>query len=147
MTNETLFLSVQNYKNPHRLMSHEGSYAFNAKHPYIYISQMPEEDFEKAYEEAIYFFRSRMMDLCNLYGFDTYSMEGRSGGWLKPYYNGKPLPAVIDDYMSFEEYVLEDRMASLFVLIEESFSSMKKILRYSKTFEEFNKTMERYMSL
>lgn len=147
MTNETLFLSVQNYKNPHRLMSHEGSYAFNAKHPYIYINQMPEEDFEKAYEEAIYFFRSRMMDLCNLYGFDTYSMEGRSGGWLKPYYNGKPLPAVIDDYMSFEEYVLENRMASLFVLIEESFSSMKKILRYSKTFEEFNKTMERYMSL
>lgn len=144
---EVLFISVNNYKNPYRLMTHEGSYAFNAKHPYAHINQMTEEDFEKAYEEAIYYFRSRMMTLCNLYGFDTYSMEGRSEGWLKPHYNGKPVPAVIDEYISFEEYVLEDRMASLFVLIEESFSSMKKILRYSKTFEEFMTNMERYMSL
>ena len=128
-------------------MVHEGSYAFNAKHPYAHINEMSEEDFEKAYDEAIYFFRSKMMTLCNLYGFDTYSMEGRSEGWLKPHYNGQPLRAVFDDYMSFEEYILEDRMASLFVQIAEVFTSMKKILRYSKTFEEFMTNMERYMSL
>lgn len=142
-----VFISINSYKNPHRLMVHEKCYAFNAKHPYAHINEMSEEDFEKAYDEAIYFFRSKMMTLCNLYGFDTYSMEGRSEGWLKPHYKGKPLPAVFDDYMSFEEYVLEDRMASLFVLIEEAFSSMKKILRYSSTFDEFMTNMERYMSL
>jgi hypothetical protein len=57
------------------------------------------------------------------------------------------LEAVFDDYMSFEEYILEDRMASLFVQIAEVFASMKKILRYSKTFEDFMTNMERYMSL
>ena len=142
-----VFITINSYKNPHRLMVHEKCYAFNAKHPSAHINEMSEEDFEKAYDEAIYFFRSKMMTLCNLYGFDTYSMEGRSEGWLKPHYKGQPLPAVFDDYMSFEEYVLEDRMASLFVLIEEAFSSMKKILRYSSTFDEFMTNMERYMSL
>ena len=143
---EVLFISINNYKNPHRIMVHEGSYAFNAKHPYAHINEMSEEDFEKAYDEAIYFFRSKMMTLCNLYGFDTYSMEGRSEGWLKPHYKGKPLPAVFDDYMTFEEYVLEDRMASLFVLMSDIFTSLKQILRYSKTFEEFMTTTEEYMS-
>lgn len=141
------FISINPYKNHHRLMVHEGSYAFNAKHRYAHINQMTEDDFEKAYDEAIFYFHSRMMTLCNLYGFDTYSMEGRSAGWLKPYYNGKPLPAVFDDYMTFEEYVLEDRMASLFVLIEDAFMAIKKILRYSKTFEEFTTNMESYISL
>jgi hypothetical protein len=141
------FISIHNYKNPHRLMVHEKSYAFNAKHPYAHISSMSEEDFEIAYDEAILYFRSKMMDVCNLYGFDTYSMEGRSEGWLKPHYKGKPLPAVFDDYMTFEEYVLEDRMASLFVLISDIFTALKKILRYSKTFEEFMTTTEEYMSI
>lgn len=143
---EVLFISINKYKNPHRLMVHEGSYAFNAKHQYANIYTMPEEDYEKAYDEAIYYFRNKMMTLCNLYGFDTYSMEGRSEGWLKPHYKGKPLPAVFDDYMTFEEYVLEDRMASLFVLMSDIFTSLKQILRYSKTFEEFMTTTEEYMS-
>jgi hypothetical protein len=141
------FISISNYKNPHRLMVHERSYAFNAKHPYAYISSMPEEDFEIAYDEAILDFRSKMMDVCNLYGFDTYSMEGRSEGWLKPHYKGKPMPAVFDDYMTFEEYILEDRMASLFVQIENIFISMKRILKHSVTLDEFRTNMERYMSL
>jgi hypothetical protein len=128
-------------------MVHEGSYAFNAKHQYGNIYTMPEEDYEKAYDEAIFYFHSKMMTVCNLYGFDTYSMEGRSDGWLKPHYKGKPLPAVFDDYMTFEEYVLEDRMASLFVLISDIFTALKKILRYSKTFEEFMTTTEEYMSI
>jgi hypothetical protein len=108
---------------------------------------MSEEDFEIAYDEAILYFRSKMMDVCNLYGFDTYSMEGRSEGWLKPHYKGKPLPAVFDDYMTFEEYILEDRMASLFVQIENIFISMKRILKHSVTLDEFMTNMERYMSL
>jgi len=141
------FISISNYKNPHRLMVHERSYAFNAKHPYAHISSMSEEEFEIAYDEAVWYFRSKMMDVCNLYGFDTYSMEGRSEGWLKPHYKGKPMPAVFDDYMTFEEYILEDRMASLFVQIENIFTSMKRILRHSVTIDEFRTNMERYMSL
>ena len=144
---EVLFISINKYKNPHRLMVHQDSYAFNAKHQYGNIYTMPEEDYEKAYDEAIFYFHSKMMTVCNLYGFDTYSMEGRSDGWLKPHYKGKPLPAVFDDYMTFEEYVLEDRMASLFVLISDIFTALKKILRYSKTFEEFMTTTEEYMSI
>jgi hypothetical protein len=144
---EVLFISINKYKNPHRLMVHEGSYAFNAKHQYGNIYTMPEEDYEKAYDEAIFYFHSKMMTVCNLYGFDTYSMAGRSDGWLKPHYKGKPLPAVFGDYMTFEEYVLEDRMASLFVLISDIFTALKKILRYSKTFEEFMTTTEEYMSI
>ena len=141
------FISISKYRNPHRLMVHERSYAFNAKHQYAHISSMSEEDFEIAYDEAILYFRSKMMDVCNLYGFDTYSMEGRSEGWLKPHYKGKPLPAVFDDYMTFEEYILEDRMASLFVQIENIFISMKRILKHSVTLDEFRTNMERYMSL
>ena len=144
---EVLFISINRHKNPYRLMVHEGSYAFNAKHPYGYINSMPENEFEMAYDDAIYYFRSKVMTACNLYGFDTYSMEGRSEGWLKPHYKGKPVPSVLDDYMTFEEYVLEDRMASLFIIIEEIFTSIKRILRYSKTYQEFITTIEEYMSL
>jgi hypothetical protein len=147
MTNEMLFLSVNKYENPHRIMVHEGNYAFNAKHPYAYINNMPEHQFEMAYDDAIYYFRSRVMTACNLYGFDTYSMEGRSEGWVTPHYKGKPVSAVIDDYMTFEEYVLEDRVASLFIIIEEIFAAIKRILRYSKTYEEFTTNIERYTSL
>jgi hypothetical protein len=57
------------------------------------------------------------------------------------------LPAVFDDYMTFEEYILEDRMASLFVQIENIFISMKRILKHSVTLDEFMTNMERYMSL
>ena len=141
------FISISKYRNPHRLMVHERSYAFNAKHPYAHINSMSEEEFEIAYDEAVWYFRSKMMDVCNLYGFDTYSMEGRSEGWLKPHYKGKPLPAVFDDYMTFEEYILDDRMASLFVQIENIFISMKRILKHSVTLDEFRTNMERYMSL
>ena len=147
MTNETLFLSVQKYENPYKVMVHDGSYAFNAKHPYGYVNSMPENDFEMAYEEAYYCFHSQIMTLCNLYGFDTFEVDGRSSGWLKPVYKGKPVPAVYDDYLTFEEYVLQERVCSLFILMDEVFNNIKRILRYSKSFEEFNKTMERYMSL
>jgi hypothetical protein len=49
--------------------------------------------------------------------------------------------------MTFEEYILEDRMASLFVQIENIFISMKRILKHSVTLDEFMTNMERYMSL
>ena len=50
-------------------------------------------------------------------------------------------------HMTFEEYILEDRMASLFVQIENIFTSMKRILKHSVTLDEFRTNMERYMSL
>ena len=145
--NDVLFISINDIRNPYLVTVHEGSYALNIKHRFTYHS-MPDEDYESAYEYAVRVFFNRATELVSTFGYSGYSVEGRNGGWLKPIYGKhQTVKASYDDYISYVEYVEQHKMFSMFELLKKDFDTLSKLLKYSKTYEEFETHIESYLSL
>lgn len=138
---------IKPYKNGYSVPVHEGYYALNIKY-YAYRVSMPGEEYEKAYPMAAEAFFNRAEQICYAFGFQGFSVEGKSGGWLKPLLETNLAVRMAEDaYVSFEDHVLEEKIHRMFELIKEQFSNIKKILEYSESLEEFMGYIERYMSI
>lgn len=138
---------VSKYKNSKAIPVHDGHYALNIKY-YSKHFAMPNRYFEVAYEMAKEAFFNKAEQIVDAFGFKGVIVDGRSGGWLKPINDDlNPIKAVFDDYLSFEEFILEEKIFIMFELIEGQFKSIKKILEYSETLDYFIDTIERYMEI
>lgn len=144
---EVLFIAINDIKNPTLVAVHEGSYALNIKHRFT-SHTMRVEDYEYAYEYAVKVFFNRASELMATFGYRGYSVEGRSGGWLKPIYGtNQTVKASYDDYISYVEYVEQKKMHCMFELLKQDLDTLSKLLKYSETYEQFEKHIERYLSL
>jgi len=141
------YLAVIGYRNQYSVQSHSGDYALNIKY-YSRHYDMSNEDFEIAFEKAEELFFIQAEHIILSYGFAGYSLDGRSSGWLKPIdiqYNEIKYPD--DEYITFEEYVSQIKINSMFELVKEQFNNIKQILEKSKNIEQFNELIEGYENL
>ena len=148
MTNERFILiSINSYKNDYSVQVHQGDYALNIKNlNQTYI--MSDSDFETAYMYAKSTFLNRARALAWGYGYKDIQLDGRSGGWLKPIYqDGKTVKSSFDDFISYEEYVEQHKMHSLFELIKHDFDTLKQLLKYSESLTQFEDYLESYLQL
>lgn len=148
MSNEKFVLiSINNYKNPYSVQVHKGDYALNIKN----LNQtymMSNSDFETAYMYAKSTFLNRARALSWAYGYKDINIDGRNGGWLKPIdQDNKTIKASFDDFISYEEYVEQHKMHSLFELVKHDFDTLKQLLKYSESLTEFEDYLESYLQL
>lgn len=135
------------YKNIYPTTIHNGDYALNIKYYSYYIS-MPGEDFEKAYLIAKDLFFDMVEQIVESFGFPTFSVDGRSGGWLKVLNkNLLPVKAPDDEFINFEEHIMQERVSLVFQLIRTQFNNIKKILEHSESLNDFTNNIERYKNL
>ena len=148
MTNERFVLiSINSYKNPYSVQVHNGDYALNIKYinPFYTMSYSA---FETAYMYAKSTFLNRARTLAWGYGYKDINIDGRNGGWLKPIYQGdKTVKASFDDFISYEEYVEQHKMHSLFELIKHDFDTLKQLLKHSESLTQFEDYLESYLQL
>ncbi len=145
MTNAHLVISK--YRNNFLVQQQDGSYALNIKY-YPRFYEMSDEDFSQAYEIAKDHFFVILESIFIEYGFKGFSIDGRSGGWVKPITKtNKTVQAVFDDYLSFEEYLLQKKICHMFEMVKEQQKNIKTILEESKNLEGFNSNIERYINI
>ena len=142
-----VLITINSFKNTYLVTVHNGDYALNIKNlNQTYL--MSDSDFETAYMYAKSTFLNRARALSWGYGYKDIYIDGRSGGWLKPIYqNDKTVKASFDDFISYEEYVEQEKMYSLFELIKHDFDVLKQLLRYSESLTQFEDYLESYLQL
>jgi hypothetical protein len=148
MSNEKMILiTINSYKNPYSVQVHNGDYALNIKYVNPYYT-MSDDEFETAYMYAKSTFLNRARALAWQYGYKDIQLDGRNGGWLKPIYQGdKTVKSSFDDFISYEEYVEQHKMNSLFELIKHDFDTLKQLLKYSESLTQFEDYLESYLQL
>lgn len=148
MTNERMVLiTINSYKNSYSIQVHNGEYALNIKYLNPYYT-MNDNEFETAYMYAKSTFLNRARTLAWSYGYKDIQLDGRNGGWLKPIYqDDKAVKASFDDFISYEEYVEQNKMHSLFELIKHDFDTLKQLLKYSESLTQFEDYLESYLQL
>lgn len=145
MTNTFLFIS--NYRNGYIQYSHQGSYAFKIKY-YAHFYNMSSEEFEEAYIEASNTFFHQADYILKKLGFGGYEIDGRLGGWLKPIdKNNKTINYPVDDFIDFEQHIVQKQIELAFDLINSQFENIKKILEHSESLEQFNEYIREYTEL
>jgi len=146
--NEKLVLiTINSYKNPYLVAVHNGDYALNIKN-LTQTHLMSDSDFETAYMYAKSTFLNRARTLAWAYGYKDINIDGRNGGWLKPIdQDNKTVKASFDDFISYEEYVEQHKMHSLFELINHDFDTLKQLLKYSESLTQFEDYLESYLQL
>lgn len=145
MTNATII--INNLKNSYDSNGHNGSYAFKIKY-YSESYNMDHYEYEEAYEYAREVFFTNCNVILKELGFNGFEISGRHGGWLKPIdKNGKTINKPIEEYISFEEFIIQEKIELAFRLIEAQFRNIKNFLKYSESLDQFNQYMERYENL
>jgi len=145
MTNT--FLSIPKCRNTFVQYSHNGSYAFKIKY-YAHYYKMSNEEFEKAYVEASETFFHQTNYILKEFGFEGFEIDGRLGGWLKPIdKDNRTINYPNDDFIDYEEYVVQQKIQLAFILIKSQFENIKKILEYSESLEQFNEYIKEYTEL
>jgi hypothetical protein len=135
---------INKYRNAYLVAQHEGSYALNIKY-YAHRHYMSDEDFSEAYDIAKKAFFDQVEFIIAHYGFKGFSVEGKNSGWLKPITEtNKTVQTVFDDYLTFEEYLVQDKIYHMFEMIKEQQRGIKNILEYSETLDDFIQNIESY---
>lgn len=86
-------------------------------------------------------------NITKLYGYCGFSVEGRSGGWLKPlvevgsYSFAKAIAADPGDYISFNEYLIQKKFESYAEEIIKVKETIETALRYSRSLEQLEKLL------
>ena len=109
---------------------------------------MSNEEFEKAYAEASQIFFDNTNYILKEFGFNGFVIEGRLGGWLKPIDNNyKTINYPHDDFINFEQYLVQQKIGLAFDLIKCQFVNIKKILEHSESLQQFNEYIKEYTEL
>lgn len=141
------FLFISNYRNAYIQYSHQGSYAFKIKY-YAHFYNMSSEEFEEAYIEASNTFFHQADYILKKLGFGGYEIDGRLGGWLKPIdKNKKTINYPHDEFIDYEQYIVQQQIELAFDLINSQFENIKKILEHSESLEQFNEYIREYTEL
>jgi hypothetical protein len=147
------FITVLGYKNKYSVMTHDGKYAMNIKY-YSSMYLMNEYDSNQAYNLAAEAFFNLASKVCRVYGYGGYTLEGRSGGWLVPFYTNEHtnskityITATADDYISFDEFCQQEKISSLFSLLKGIKNDLTKMIQYSNSLEEFEKNLLEYLGM
>lgn len=146
--NEVLvnFYGHKNLVAEGNLSLHEGEYALNIKSK-VYSRYMTGEENELAYDNCKETFFDMTSLIASTYGFAGLSVEGRSGGWLKPISSiteSRTIKGTYDEYISFEEKILQEKIWSCFELIKRTQNDLEKIYKFSNNLEEVNKLINEY---
>ncbi len=145
-TNVKAYIDIIGYKALHQIKTHNGNYSFNVNIP-VDNHTMDVPNFHEARMEAYRRFLVRAEELMNLNGINYYEVQGNGSVWITPFLNGEAIKAPLDDFISFEQYVLERRFISMFNLMDDLLSSINDILKYSSTYDNFITNMEGFMNL
>ncbi len=147
------FLTVIGYKNKYSVTTHEGKYAMNIKYHGV-TRLMSDEEYIQAYDLATESFFNTASEVCHIYGYGGYTLEGRSGGWLVPFYTVDHTPskmayvnATANDYIFFYEFCQQEKVSSLFSILNGVKNDLAKMLQYSKSLEEFEKNLLEYLGM
>ena len=147
MTMADTFLFIHSHKNSYIQYGHQGSYAFKIKY-YAHYYKMSNEEFEEAYIEAGRTFFHQAHFILKELGFEGFVIDGRLGGWLKPIdKNNKTINYPNDDFIDFEQYIVQEKIGLAFDLINSQFENIKKILEHSESLEQFNEYIREYTEL
>lgn len=145
MTNATVIIT--NYSNSYNYLTHGGDYAIKIKY-YHESYKLNDYEYEEAYQYAREIFLTNSEKILKDLGFGGFDITGRLGGWLKPTdKNNQTIKSPVEEYISFEEYITQQKIELAFDLIKEQFENIKKFLKYSESLDQFNQYMERYENL
>lgn len=127
---------------------HENSYAIKIKSNTAPLFIKNDESIE-AYAICQATFFAIVEKITNEYGYHGFSVEGRSGGWLKPlvenkknsYTFTKTISADTNDFISFNEYIVQKKFESYAEEIVKIKEIIETIFKYSTTIDELRKLL------
>lgn len=147
------WLTVVGHKNKYSATTHEGKYAMNIKYHGI-NRLMSDEEYIQAYDSATEAFFNTASEVCRIYGYGGFTLEGRNGGWLAPFYTVDHTPSKMayvvptaNDYIFFYEFCQQEKVSSLFSILNGVKNDLIKLLQYSNSLEEFEKNLLEYLGM
>jgi hypothetical protein len=129
------------------LKAHDGKYALNIK-SYVTPMYLKEEEIELAYDNCLSSFMDMADMTVSVYGFSGFLTEGRSGGWLKPtnrFGSNRPITANFDDYIPFEDYIIQEHIWSCFQVINKTKKDIERVYKHSQDLKEVNELLKEMM--
>ena len=125
---------------------HDGHYSVRIK-SIVHPLHLKEEDIEIAYEHCQNTFFEMVDMVTDIFGYKTYSITGRSGGYVEPLIDGyqmpKPIDAVYDEYIAFDDYIIQQKMDSYAQQILSVKSSIESVYKHSKNINELLDLIEK----
>lgn len=135
-------ITVEGYKNlclSGDIKVHEGSYAINIKTD-VYPRYLDED----SGNFCIDYMQQSFFDLVELtaraFGYAGFSVEGKSGGWLKPItdFNNqfKTIRAVDTEYVDYYDHIIQEKFWQFSEVIVNLKKKLEFILEYAKSTEQ-----------
>lgn len=148
--NETMinFYGYKNliHQNGAAFCIHDGHYCVRIK-SIAYSFYLQGEDAELAYSHCQSTFFEMVDMITDIFGYKGYSVTGRSGGYIEPLIEGyrmfKPIDAVYDEYIAFDDYIIQQKMDSYAQEILRVKNSIESIYRHSKNLNELVDLIEK----
>lgn len=124
---------------------HEGNYSVRIKSiaSSLYIES---KDIDIAYDHCQKTFFEMVDMITDIFGYKGYSVTGRSGGYIEPLIEGyqmfKSISGTYDEYISFDEYVIQSKMNSYAEVILKVKNNIETIYKHSKDLKELVNLIE-----
>jgi hypothetical protein len=111
-------------------------YAVNVKY-YNTRTSIIDHEIESSYDLCQNIFFLMVEELAKTFGFDSFSISGRSGGYVVPFNkDNKYLESSYLDQVDFEHHLVQVKMEAFASEVKSIMKDIKKIFEYSKTYEE-----------
>jgi hypothetical protein len=118
-------------------------YAVNVKY-YNTHTLLSDDEIESSYDLCQNIFFLMIENLAKAFGFDSFSISGRSGGYVVPFNkDNKYLKSSYSDQVNFEDHLVQIKMEAFASEVKEIMNNIKRIFEYSKTYEEVEELLEK----
>lgn len=125
---------------------HDGHYSVRIK-SITYSHYIQGDDASLAYDHCQKTFFEMVDMITDIFGYKGYSVTGRSGGYIEPLIEGyqrfKPMDGLLDEYISFDEYVIQKKLDAYAEIILKIKKNIEDIYRYSKDLNQLIDLIEK----
>jgi quinol monooxygenase YgiN len=118
-------------------------YAVNVKY-YNTRTSIIDHEIESSYDLCQNIFFLMVEELAKTFGFESFSISGRSGGYVVPFNkDNQYLKSSYSDQVDFEHHLVQIKMQAFASEVKEILNNVKRIFEYSKSYEQVQNLLEK----
>lgn len=125
---------------------HDGHYSIRIK-SISYPLYLQSKDIDLAYDHCQKTFFEMVDMITDIFGYKSYSVTGRSGGYIEPliegYYGLKPIDVIYSEYIAFDDFIIQQKIDSYAQLILKVKNDIESIYKHSKDLNQLNDLLEK----